>query len=720
MNGIFRKTSIIAILIAIVFALSSVTPAFILATDAQSTSAAGQQWVYEDGNQLNQNYNPQTQISPSTVSDLQVAWLFPTPGVPSQWSNFASGFPGFAAPGIAVTPIVYQGIVYVITDYNGIYALNAQNGKLIWSYELPYGPNATTFLSPVGSSGFVHFHNSAIALTTNNLLGGPTLWMAANDEKVYAMDALLGTLKESFAILNGTYATHFGIAGNLGYYSNISPALLIDQQRGILVSSASGTSASDSGRGFFRGWDINVNPPKLLWTTFDSAPQDGSNPSWDIQNVNSLTGAWAFNGTGAVNLKTLSPSVQNSTLYNDWGYKETPTCSRDLGGQSPGGVGQSWGGPWVLDEHSGVAYVATNNRNPYDSPCTPGPDLWSASILALNDTSGQMIWAFATNPHDSWDWDCSWNQILANETINGVQQEVVMKSCKDAYIYQLSAKTGQLIWYWTPPATDLPRCQYCQIQNILNKAQMDSVWPAPNNATFVSLPGEGGGFENDMAYDPVNNLIVAVQHNLPGVLAYQEMNTTNYQTASGTGTGTIAGFTPTDNATAYGINAQTGKEMWHYFIPDIGYRGGVTISDGVAYLTLSTGYLVSVNDQTGAVVGNKLIGGPLTILPSIGATTNGTEEMFLPIAEPGLYFSGSAPLGDLVVLSLPKSVGVSTVTQTGTTTVTSPGPTVTSTSVSTTSTGGISSSVFYGVAAIAAVFIIATGFLAARRRKPAS
>ncbi|HXW36792.1 MAG TPA: PQQ-binding-like beta-propeller repeat protein [Nitrososphaerales archaeon] len=715
MSRILQRNNIIALAFTAIFVFAMVTPAYILSTHAQASSSGGFNWTFEDGNQNNQNYNPQTQINPSTVADLQVAWLFPTPGLPSQWASYGSGFPGFAAPGIATTPLVYQGIVYVIMDYNGIYALNAQNGKLIWTYELPYGPNATDAFN--GGGSLVHFHNSAIVLSTNStLLGGPTIWWAANNYHVYALDAELGTVKLTFADLNGTDANHFGITGNEGTYSTISPALVLDQRRGILITSASGTSASNSGRGFFRGWDVNVNPPKLLWTTYTSAPQDGSDPNWDAQTVNSMVGAYAFNGSGAVNLKTLSPSVQNATLYNDWGYIETTTCKNDLGGQSPGGVGESWGGPWVIDPNTGIAYVATNNRNPYDSPCMPGPDLWSASILAIDDQNGTLVWGFQATPHDSWDWDCSWNQILANETINGQSQEVVMKSCKNAYIFQLNAKTGALIWYWTPPATDLPRCQYCHIYSVLNSTQMDSIWPAPNNASFVSLPGEGGGFENDMAFDPVNNMIVAVQHNLPGVAGYQEMNTTNYNTASGIGVGTIAGYTPTDNATAYGINAATGQEVWHYFIPDIGYRGGVTISDGVAYLTLSTGYLVALNDMNGNVLAQKLIGGPLTILPSIGATANGTEEMFLPIAEPGLYFSQTAPLGDLVVLSLPPSLAAATVTATASTTVTTAGPTVTST----TSTGGVSSAAFYGVVAVAAIFIIATGFLAMRRRKPAS
>jgi outer membrane protein assembly factor BamB len=717
LNSLSRKAKFLAAIALTIFALSAFAPA-IITVKASPASPLGADWIWSDGNQANQNYNPQSQIGPSNLGSLQVSWLFPIPAAPPQWApEFANA--GFGGVGIATTPLVYKGIVYVITSYEQIFAMNAANGKLVWQKSLPFGPNATTFVGP-GFGGLTlgnHFHNSAVALTTNNLAGGPTLWIAGTNQRVYGLDALTGTIKLSFAALNGTVGNHFGIAGNLGVYSAISPALLVDQDRGIIITSVSGTSQSDSGRGFFRGWDVTVNPPKLLWTTFTNAPQDGSNPNFDLQQVASMKGAWIFDGKGAVDLKGLSPSVANATLYNDWGFKKSPACTALFGARSVGGVGQSWGGPWVLDPHTGIAYVATNNRNPYDSGCIPGPDLWSASILALDVKTGNLIWGFQTNTHEGWDWDCSWNQILANETINGQNQEVVMKSCKDGYVYQLNAQTGALIWSFTPPFSDLPRCQYCHLLNPLNRTQMTSDWVFPNHQSGIILPGEGGGFENDMAYDPTNNMLVAVQHNLPGCIAYVPMNSTNYDSSQGTGFCTIKGVTLKDNATAYGVDAATGQELWHFFIPDIGYRGGVTISNGVAYLTLSTGYLTMVNDKTGAVLANKLIGGPLTILPSIGANANGTQEIFLPIASPGLSFAAGGQPGALVVLApSAASLVTSTQTQVQTSVVTS-GSTVTA---SGTSPSGIDPSLFYGVTALAVIFIIATGFLATRRRKPVS
>src|SRR5262249_39458410 len=160
-----------------------------------------------------------------------------------------------------------------------------------------------------------------------------------------------------------------------------------------------------------------------------------------------------------VDLKKLSASQLNSTLYDDWGeVNQSPACKAATGGQSTGSTGVGWGGEWVMDRKTGIAYVNTGNRGPYVGACNPGPDLWQASVLALNDTNGKWVWGFMTSAHDDWDWDCSWYQGLGNETINGQLTEVVWKTCKNGYLYELNAANGNMIWAWTPPTSILPRC----------------------------------------------------------------------------------------------------------------------------------------------------------------------------------------------------------------------------------------------------------------------
>src|SRR5580700_10654734 len=118
---------------------------------------------------------------------------------------------------------------------------------------------------------------------------------------------------------------------------------------------------ASTGRCVYRGWNILVNPPTLMWQTFCTPPQPNSNlptdPNWDIQQVHNMTGAEIFYpgpqyndagpvpATAVVNLKTLSATQLNATLYNDWGYVgQSAFCLAADGGNSPGSTNAGWGG----------------------------------------------------------------------------------------------------------------------------------------------------------------------------------------------------------------------------------------------------------------------------------------------------------------------------------------------------------------------------------------
>ena len=134
------------------------------------------------------------------------------------------------------------------------------------------------------------------------------------------------------------------------------------------------------------------------------------------------------------------------------------------------------------------------------------------------------------------------------------------------------------------------------------------------------------------------------------------------------------------------------------------------------------------------------IGGPLNVLPSVGATVSGQMQVILPITA-GLLTWGTGVPGDIVALTLQNvpSTTINTVTSTAAgptvtstvgggaaTTVTSVSTvagggstvTVTSTAPGTTTGTGVDTTTLYGVAAVAVIFIIATGYLAMRARKP--
>src|SRR5207244_8225658 len=92
---------------------------------------------------------------------------------------------------------------------------------------------------------------------------------------------------------------------------------------------------------------------------------------------------------------------------------------------------------------------------------------------------------------------------------------------------------------------------------------------------------------------------------------------------------TLSGYQ--NNPTVIAFNAATGQLVWTHFVPTQGYRGGLTTSGNIVFVTLSSGDLLMLNAQTGALIKDYYIGGPLNVLASIGATVSGQMQVIVPI-----------------------------------------------------------------------------------------
>ncbi len=720
------------------FMISSFGAPLQMASAASTTlPQTASNWAYTGGNQFNWDYSPQTSIGVSNAANLQVGWILPVTQDPAIFNSL----PGGQREGVQTSLLLINGVAYALTVFGEVMAIDASNGNVIWSTQIPWGPNSTKGLGLI--STVLHLHQGAFTYTP--ALPGqqvwetnPTIWVRPNDQRVYAMNAQTGKFEMNVTVFNGE--TSIPGAGAGDEYSDNSPTVTIDHTRGIMMTGMISTSDSNAARCFIDGWNLNTNPPTKMWENFCSPPQRGGNlqldPNWSTESVNNMSNAWVFIGygngnpggtggpSGVLNLKTLSPSVLNATLYNDWGQAiQSPACAAALGGKSPGGVGLGWGASFLVNEKTGLMYFGTNNKGPYDSGCTPGPDLWAAALLAINDTSGKFVWGFQGTAHDLWDNDCSWNQALVNETIGGVLTPVVLKTCKNGYLYSLNAATGQMYWSFTPPVKQVPRCPLCYLYTPLNATEMNMAFPNSNlTPPTPQYPPSLGECEKDFAYDPTTNVVIVAGQDIPQLDVYVPPNATNYGSTVGArdvgAKGTTGGNSQLSNSTVYGINAATGQELWSYYIASQGYRGGIAVSGGVVYLPSADGTMRLVNEQTGASIANRLIGGPLTTIPTIGQTATGTQIMLFPISvgtvQPnGLGFSVQVP-GDIIEWQLgPSGSGSVSTTITGVSTVVT---TVTASG----SSSGVSSTEFYAVVGIAVVLLIATGFLAMRGRKPAS
>src|ERR1700761_6621666 len=89
--------------------------------DALLQGPVGKDWVTNGGNMTNQRYSTLKQIDTGNIKQLKGAWMTRLKG---------SGFGGkYSAE---ATPLVKDGIMYVVTGNDDVFALNAKNGEMLW------------------------------------------------------------------------------------------------------------------------------------------------------------------------------------------------------------------------------------------------------------------------------------------------------------------------------------------------------------------------------------------------------------------------------------------------------------------------------------------------------------------------------------------------------------------------------------------------------------
>jgi quinohemoprotein ethanol dehydrogenase len=80
-------------------------------------------WITNGGNVLNQRYSPLTQINRDTVARLKPSWRVSLNG-----SGIASKYSGQGQP------LVYDGVIYMVTGADDVFAIDVETGATLWTY----------------------------------------------------------------------------------------------------------------------------------------------------------------------------------------------------------------------------------------------------------------------------------------------------------------------------------------------------------------------------------------------------------------------------------------------------------------------------------------------------------------------------------------------------------------------------------------------------------
>ncbi len=184
-----------------------------------------QQWLLYGGDYANHRHSPIDDITPENASNLKVAWAFPT-GTSQQFE---------------VSPTVYDGIMYVTTSYNRIFALDATTGEIYWRYDHQQPEDLRLCCGTVN-------RGAAIA--------GDLVLMATLDAKLIAFDRLTGEIAWDKTIAD--YAK--------GFSATSMPLIVKDM---AIVGVAGGEFGV---RGFFDAYDVATG--ELRWRHYTVPAED--------------------------------------------------------------------------------------------------------------------------------------------------------------------------------------------------------------------------------------------------------------------------------------------------------------------------------------------------------------------------------------------------------------------------------------------------------------
>lgn len=338
--------------------------------------AQGKNWLHTNGSYEQTRYYTGNQINTANVAKLRPAFVFQTEVIES----------------METAPIVVDGVMFLTTSYNHVYAIDAKTGREFWHYKHKMGPVTTFCCGP---------NNRGVAIS------GGKLFMGTLDARMVALDAKTGAVLWNVEIADP----------EKGYSETMSPTVVDGK---VLI----GTNGGEYGiRGFVKAFDADSG--KLLWT-FHTIPEKGQEGVWAEKDP-----------TGHVLNRDIA--AEKAQLAKQGGaFYET------LGG----GV---WMNP-AVDLKSRVIYFVVGNPSPdlYGAE-RPGDNLYTDSLVAVDLDKGTYKCHFQYVPHDVWDLDAVSPPILLD--VKGKDGKTVpglIHGGKTGYMYIHDRRDCSLIRYSEP------------------------------------------------------------------------------------------------------------------------------------------------------------------------------------------------------------------------------------------------------------------------------
>ncbi|HMD83402.1 MAG TPA: PQQ-binding-like beta-propeller repeat protein [Terriglobia bacterium] len=326
-------------------------------------------------------FSPLKQINPSNVQLLQRAWTYQIPPTPN------SGINAFES-----TPLMVDGVLYFTTQTSNVIALDAETGKELWVFD-PFPADSGT-RRPVPNRGAAYWGgNSTVPCGAEDPKRDQRLFYITLDAHLFALDPRTGRPCKGFGE-RGAIDLRVGVADKWpkGRYDSTSPPTIYKDL--VITGSEVQEIPSKGPSGDVRAFDVRTG--KLVWT-FHTVPRPGEvgHDTWegDSWQDRSGTNAWSI----------MSVDAPRGMIFLPLGSPSYDFYGADRKGQG----------------------------------------LFGNSLVALDASTGKLIWYYQIVHHDIWDYDVCSPPNLMTVRREGKDIPAVAQVTKMGFVFILDRLTGK-------------------------------------------------------------------------------------------------------------------------------------------------------------------------------------------------------------------------------------------------------------------------------------
>ena len=497
-------------------------------------------WLMLGGNMEHWDYSPLDQINRQNIGSLQMIW---SRQLPTQGGRAGT------------SPLIHNGIMYLISPNDAIVAVDAATGDRIWEYDRKI-------------ADVKHHYSGA---KRGLALYGDKIFTVGSDNAVIALDAKTGKL--IFEVFRGRD----------GYVANTSGPIIAN---GILIA---GGSCQNAPYGcYVTGHDITTG--EQLWRN-EVIPHPGQ-PGDDTWRGMAFDQRWCTGVWGQI----VYDPVQNLVHYGSSGICPASDFERGVAGKNATMAGTDT--RWAVRPNTGEVVWRRQllPQDNWDQECT--------FEMMLVDTP------MHPNPNAE-------GMVAANSKIseNKVRALVGMP-CKNPVFWSLEAQTGK--FFYARETFRGAQNLYKSIDPVTGVASMNQevVYDSPGKKIFYCSSHSGGRDAHVApAYDPKRNIMIAATGNICTNESAQDdrtplpeftYNVLGRQAQNPNVPLMKDGQYPVGRITA--VDVATGNTVWQYQQRAYNYSAVLATAGGLVFNGDAARYFFALDADTGKKIWQVRLG----------------------------------------------------------------------------------------------------------------